>query len=200
MYNYTMRPIIRPAGPSPTSAPLSTQPNIIPTNVRPPIVYRETQVPNIRSIGSSDIQVFAPAPRNPSFLNPRGISTAPAPYGTYLNESLVVRNPSLLNPRGISTKPASYGAILEPRSLVPVPSAYPTYPGQPRSLVPVPSAYPTRPIPPEVGLPPRPPPLTPRSRSLEERLAGKNGRQEIQMTPRELREILEANGLPVSKI
>ena len=49
----------------------------------------------------------------------------------------------------------------------------------------------------ELGV--RPPPAT-RSKSLEERLAGKTGRQEIQMTPRELRDILESNGLPVSRL
>ncbi len=174
MYNYTMKPVIRPPGPSPTSTPLPTQPNIIPSNVRPPIVYQETRAPNISAIGRSDIQVFAPIPRNPPFLNPRGISTKPAPYGTYL----------------------------EPRSLVPTPSAFPTRP----SKYPSPqqkqayedalkAGYAN--IPPEVGLPPS---ELARSRSLEERLAGKTGRAEIQMTPRELREILEANGLPVSRL
>ena len=38
-----------------------------------------------------------------------------------------------------------------------------------------------------------------RSKSLEERLAGKTGRGELQMTTRELREIIEANGLPLSR-
>jgi len=183
MYNYTMKPVIRPAGPSPTSTPLSTQPNIVASNVRPPFVYSETRVPNISAIGRSDIQVYAPVKKTPLY-NQRGISTAPAGYGE------------------------------EPRSLVPTPSAYPTLlRPDPRFVSPRASERSLAPelktrardilarmkeIPPEVGLPP--PPLTQRSKSLEERLAGKSGRGLLQMTPRELREILEANGLPVSRI
>jgi hypothetical protein len=90
----------------------------------------------------------------------------------------------MYNPRGISTAPAPYGTYL-----------------QPRSIVPTPSAYPTRPIPPEVGLLPRPPPLTPRSKSIEQQYqesGGKSGRPQSQMSNRELREILAANGIAIS--
>jgi len=45
-----------------------------------------------------------------------------------------------------------------------------------------------------------PKPELQRSKSLEERLAGKGGRGELQMTTRELREIIEANGLPLSRV
>lgn len=166
MYNSTLKPFVRPAGPAPTSSTLSTQPTVSSSNVRPPYVYSRTQVP---ARSRQDIQIFQGPPPN------------------------TVPRTSIYNPKGISLKPASYGE--EPRSLVPTPSAYPTL----RSIYPTEkekAAY-------EAELKTLysllPPPLT-RSKSLEERLAGKSGRGLLQMTSRELREILEANRLPVSRI
>jgi predicted kinase len=71
MYNSTLKPFVRPAGPTPpSSTTLSTKPTVSSSNVRPPYVYSRTEVP-------------APPPNTvlkTSIYNPRGISLKPASY------------------------------------------------------------------------------------------------------------------------
>lgn len=217
MYNYTMKPFVRPAEPPPTSSTLSTQPTVSSANVRPPFVYSRTQVP---ARSRQDIQIFEPkAVRSGQPIGEYARERAPVP----LSASKPPSKLSLLKQKLSTRKQYEFlGTPAEQSVVTPLDIAYYL-----KSNV---RPYPTdivvktpklervgKRIPPEVGIYPtekekaayeaelkslyslRPPPLT-RSKSLEERTAGQTGRPQSQLPPRQLREILAANGLPISRI
>ena len=108
MYNYSMKPVVRPPQSSPASVPLQTSPSIIPTSSTLPS-YSATTAPSISSYMTkykNPVEVYATAPYPPSRAAP-----------------------TLYNPRGIPITPASYSDIQpSPRALAPTPSAYPVRP------------------------------------------------------------------------
>ena len=88
MYNSTMKPFVRPAGPSPTSSTtLSSTPTMSPPNVRPPIRYSRTEVPTSRTRQDTQIFVGAPAfPTPPSEIRkpPTPLSAPTRPSSEYM--------------------------------------------------------------------------------------------------------------------
>ena len=119
MYNYSMKPIIRPPAPPPTSTRVQTSPTMIPTGSTQP-TYSPSTAPSISSYMTK-------------FKNPIEV------YATSPNPPL-----RMMNPRRITTAPASYLSLSDPNDL-PTPSAYPVHPGSRKSPTPIDISYYLRP-------------------------------------------------------
>jgi len=193
MYNYSMKPFVRPADPT----------------VRPPPPARST--PTTVPTAPTTILSYTPTTAPKLDLYKAKYTPAPAPYLSEY-ESLV----NVPKPAPSAPKKSRY------TSLADLPQKLSDFGPSPRSRVPTPSQQPTRPkIPDEVGLYPtesgkavyeaelkrlyelqasRPSPLTQRSKSVEQQFqeaGGKKGRPLSQMANQELKNILDRNGLPV---
>ena len=207
MYNYSMKPFVRPAGPAPfpVPPPARSTPTTIPTAPSTVLSYTPTTAPKLEIYKAK----YKPAP---------------APY---VSEYTSFKSPTKSGYTSFADLPLPLDFTPTSRPRAPTPSQKSKLPQVPADVgfssiprrAPIPSQLPTRPkIPAEVGLYPtekekaayeaelkalyslQPDPLSQRSKSVEQQFqeaGGKKGRPLSQMANQELKNILERNGLPV---
>ena len=185
MYNYSMKPFVRPAGPAPVAVP--PPPRSTPTTIAGPpsnfTVYPPTIAPKLDIYKAK----YKPAPTS-YVLEPSGytsLADLPQPLEFVRGPRPRTRVPT---PSQLPTRPK----IPEEVGLYPTDSEKAVYEAELKRLYELQAMQ-------DEDLA-RPSPLTQRSKSVEQQFqeaGGKRGRPLSQMANQELKNILDRNGLPV---